>query len=232
MSYTSYNAIADEYYDERHVTSRNFDSTTKVALSEEKLSISNGLTLELGAGRGRATEYLGIDKSKIVQLDSSSAMFEIPNREECSLKILSNACKIPLVSHQFSLVVGFLVDPFIGLECLSEAYRMLKANGQLLFSVPTKICGDALRSKRNIQAMSTRFKMIETEEIVEAPSILQSPERIIEMLNLSGFQNISITGHCLPKKVKNISPDIEAAAYELNIPINELEIINIIKAER
>jgi hypothetical protein len=41
-----------------------------------------GKVLELGAGRGRVGEYLGIGPNRVVQLDSSEVMFDLPDRED------------------------------------------------------------------------------------------------------------------------------------------------------
>jgi SAM-dependent methyltransferase len=232
MPQSGYDIIANEYYDAGHVTSRNFDHTTIAALAQQPFPCVTGLVLELGAGRGRATEFLGVEQSRLIQLDSSEAMFALPNREPCALKILSDACKIPLVSEQFAFVVGFLVDPFMGLDCLGEAFRMLKDHGNLLLTVPTKLWGDAIRSELRIDSMTTRFRRLGTVQTVQLPSVLHSPHRIEEMLKMSGFRNISVTGHCLPPNEQTVSPDIMAAAGKLNVPVEQLEIINVVRAAR
>lgn len=232
MPQSGYDIIANEYYDAGHVTSRNFDLTTKAALAQLPFPCDAGLVLELGAGRGRATEFLGVEKDRLIQLDSSEAMFALPNREPCGLKILSDACKIPLVSGQFAFVVGFLVDPFMGLDCLAEAFRMLTGRGKLLLTVPAKRWGDAIRSELGIDSMTTRFKILGTEQTVQLPSVLHTPNRIEEMLEMSGFRDISVTGHCLPANEQTVSPDITAAARKLNVPVDQLEIINVVRAAR
>ena len=196
MPQSGYDIIANEYYDVGHVTSRNFDHTTTAALTHDPFPCDAGLMLELGAGRGRATEFLGVDKTRLIQLDSSEAMFALPNREPCGLKILSDACRIPLVSQQFAFVVGFLVDPFMGLDCLGEAFRMLKDGGRLLLTAPTKRWGDALRSKLKIDPMTTRFKILGTEQTVELPSVLHTPDRIREMLETVSYTHLTLPTIC------------------------------------
>src|SRR4051812_25894381 len=113
MPKSSYDSIAREYYSDGHVTSRNFDSTTHSALKEMPFAFpTHGLVLDLGAGRGRVKEYLGVPPSRTVQLDNSDSMLGLPEREDCLLKVLADACSIPLASQQFSTVTGFLIDPF------------------------------------------------------------------------------------------------------------------------
>lgn len=232
MPKSSYDEIAAEYYDPGHVTSRNFDSATRVALREKPFKAPDGLVLEVGAGRGRATEFLGIEASRIVQLDNSEAMFALKEREPSFLQVHADACNIPLVSGQFSSVVGFLVDPFLGLDCLAEAYRMLADQGQLLFTVPTREWGEGLREQLGIDVMTTRFKLIGTEKIVRLPSLLHHKSRIFEMLKVSGFKDIEISDHCLPKDEEKVSPDISSVCKSRQVKAHELPIIYIVRGRR
>jgi ubiquinone/menaquinone biosynthesis C-methylase UbiE len=232
MAKSGYDLIAREYYDAGHVTSRNFDEITKDALSQEKVIFVDGLVLECGAGKGRATEYLKLNSNQIVQLDASLKMLELEEREQCLIQLNADACRIPMPSQQFVGVVGFLVDPFLGLDFLSEAYRMLKDGGKLLLTSPSEEWGSALRKKLNLDEMTTRFKILGTEDTVVLPSILHSKVKIEEMLKHVGFNNVLVKGHCLSENVKNTSPDITCVLNELNIDKNELPIIYTIRATR
>jgi hypothetical protein len=79
---SSYDRIAPKYYDTGHVTSRNFDSAIRTGLVGHPFKVPpDGLVLELGAGRGRAGEFLRIPLSRIVQLDNSEVMLSLENRE-------------------------------------------------------------------------------------------------------------------------------------------------------
>jgi SAM-dependent methyltransferase len=232
MAKSGYDLIAREYYDEGHVTCRNFDLITKFALSTEQVDFVDGLVLECGAGRGRATEYLQLDKSQIIQLDASSKMLALEEREECLIQLNADACSIPMPPQQFAGVVGFLVDPFLGLDFLSEAYRMLSDGGKLLLTSPTEEWGRALRKKLKLDDMTTRFRILGTEDTIILPSILHSKVKIEKMLKHVGFNNVLVEGHCLSENVENISPDITSVLTELNIVKNELPIIYTIKATR
>lgn len=232
MPKSGYDKIASEYYDSEHVTSRNFDNTTRAALVENPFIVPDGLVLEIGAGRGRATEFLRIDASRIVQLDNSEAMFALEERETSLLKLHADACSIPLVSQQFGTVVGFLVDTFMGLDCLAEVYRMLVDGGRLLLTVPTRQWGSVLREQLRIDVMTTRFKMLGTEKTVIMPSLLHSKEQIQKMLMLSGFSEIEIYDHCLPKSKDPISPDISSVCEALHLDSFQLPVIYTIRAQR
>jgi SAM-dependent methyltransferase len=229
---SGYDQIAPEYYDARHITSRNFDRATKNALADLPFSVPDGLVLELGAGRGRSTEFLNIPSSRIVQLDNSEGMLHLGSREQALLQLHADACKIPLVSSQFKAVTGFLVDPFLGLDCLAEAYRMLMGGGELLLTTPTKTWGEPLRKRLKINIMTTRFKLVDRDEIVILPSLLYPAEQIGEMLKVVGFHTICITDAYLPPDEETISPDITSVCSELNKNIFDLPIIHIIRARR
>ncbi|MCH8823026.1 MAG: methyltransferase domain-containing protein [Planctomycetes bacterium] len=232
MPRSGYDDIAEEYYDLRHVTCRNFDNTTKSSLVSNSFPIPDGKLLEIGAGRGRAGEFLGVDHSRVVQLDNSQAMFDLAVREECSLKILADACAIPLASGQFKYVVGFLIDPFMGLDCLAEAHRMLVPEGRILLTVPTHQWGTVLRTMLGIEEMTTRFKVLDTENIVVLPSVLHTPERIDEMLKMVGFQKIEISCDALTDFEQPVSSDITSVCETLEIQVSDLPIIHTIRATR
>lgn len=232
MPQSGYDQIASEYYDERHITSRNFDRASQKALVDQRFIAPEALVLELGAGRGRTTEFLGIPPMRIVQLDNSERMLELEHREPCLLRLHADACRIPLASRQFQAVTGFLVDPFFGLDSLAEARRMLVDGGRLLLTMPTKVWGEPLRKRLKIDVMTTRFKVIGHEDIVMLPSLLYSKAQIHEMLYMTGFRSIEITDHRLPRSEATISEDITSVCEELNVDQFELPIIHVIRAER
>ena len=81
------------------------------ALAKHPVIPKEGLVLEVGCGRGRCKEFLGIDAFRIVQLDSSRQMLGIEERESCYLRVHADAASVPLFDEQFALVVGFLLIP-------------------------------------------------------------------------------------------------------------------------
>jgi SAM-dependent methyltransferase len=232
MPNSGYDKIAAEYYLPGHQTSRNFDSATIAALASLQIAVPPGIVLEVGAGRGRASEFLRADSSRIVQLDSSEAMLEVQPREPSLLRIHADACKIPLIGQQFSAVVGFLVDPFMGLDFLAEAHRMLVSGGLLLLTVPTRAWGKPLREHLGIDLMTTRFRVLGTENTVTLPSLLHSSERLHDMLRLSGFTDIVITDGYVPEQEEIISPDITSVCEILRIESSQISVIHIIEARR
>lgn len=229
---SSYDKIASEYYDARHITSRNFDNATRAALNAHPFDVPDGLILELGAGRGRSAEFLRVDPSRVVQLDNSEVMLLLKEREPALLRVYADACCIPLASQQFGAVTGFLADPFIGLQSLCEANRMLVQGGRLLLTVPTAQWGFTLRQHLGIDEMTTRFKMVDREEHVILPSLLHTPDHIREILVLAGFKDIEIHDQCVPDNEDPVSPDIIVVLRILHTDRSHLPVIHLIRARR
>ena len=229
-SSTPYDALAAEYYDnELHVTSRNFDETTSLALNHlglRSLLPGTGLVLDVGAGRGRAHEYLGVSPSRIVQLDSSIEMLKLEPREGSLVRILHDAKALPFVDSQFACVAAFLCDCFIGSSFFGEGYRVLREEGVLVGTTPTREWGETLRAALKLDLDSTRF-LTKHGETVVVPSILVTEEQLRSLLISTGFRadDIFITGHSIPREVKKISKDIQLPAERLGRGAHDLAVL-------
>jgi ubiquinone/menaquinone biosynthesis C-methylase UbiE len=229
-----YDKIASEYYDVTHITSRNFDETTRLALRELEFDIPNdGLVLEIGAGKGRTNEYLTIDSGRIIQLDSSKKMLSLEPREKSLFRMHADAIDMPFMDESFSVVTSFLCDPFLGLEFLSQAYRVLKKEGVLIFTTPSFSWGKALRDKIGIEINETRF-ITKEKNAIKVPSILIKTQQIKEMLTHIGFQekNIELKNLYLPENIEQISKDIIASAESQKKSPTEIELINLFYAKK
>jgi SAM-dependent methyltransferase len=231
MKSASYDLLAEEYYDPRHRTCRNFDCATAAAIAASPPEIPAGLVLEVGCGRGRCGEFLGLPPNRVVQLDSSARMLSLQPREECLLKVHASATEVPLHSQQFSAVVGFLVDPFMGLNFLREAYRLLRPGGKLFLTTPAYAWGVALRGQENPRASEARFVSRQYETVC-VPSVLYPDGRLRTMLDHSGFGAPSILHSPLPANAGPISADIERAAEAAKVVLDTLPILTTIQAGR
>jgi SAM-dependent methyltransferase len=225
-----YDVLAREYYDDFHQTCRNFDKATATVLSATTIEIPNsGLVLEVGCGRGRCNEYLHVPPERIIQLDSSKKMLGLEPRESCLLKLHADATSIPLFDNQFAALVGFLIDPFIGLNFFSEAHRLLRTNGRFLATTPSNEWGSSLREENLLYA---NFIGKDSGETVEVASTLVSQSRIKEMLGHVGFIDVLVTPCNLPEGAKPISADIQKVASKKGISVSELPVIYLIQARK
>ncbi|MDA2934805.1 class I SAM-dependent methyltransferase [Acidobacteria bacterium AH-259-D05] len=233
MECCGYDVLAREYYDPFHKTCRNFDFTTVDSFAKHPVPIpEDGLVLEVGCGRGRCAEFLSIEARWIVQLDSSREMLALEDREPCLLQVYADAASVPLFDKQFTALVGFLIDAFIGLNFFSEAYRLLEPGGLFFATTPTAEWGHTLRDDLGIDGSVARF-LTKGQETVIVPSTLIPVDQLNEMLAHTGFQNISITSHCLPWNADHpISPDIQQVADKKEIAVHELPIVHFITATK
>jgi SAM-dependent methyltransferase len=222
----AYDALAGEYYDARHQTSRNFDVATIAALASLDLRFPGDLALDVGCGRGRCGEFLQIPPKRIVQLDNSPLMLGISPREPALLRILHDAESLPFPERQFGTVAAFLCDAFLGLNFLAEAKRVLRPGGILIGTTPSTEWGLPLREGLMIDPMMTRF-VLRDGSVALVHSALYSQEQLRKMLRRVGFDDskIAVRGHRLPPGTTPVSPDIERPAQASGVSAYDLEII-------
>lgn len=221
----SYDEVAAEYYDNAHVTSRNFDDVTTAAVAGWAARLPSGLVLEPGCGRGRVGEFLGVEGDRVVQLDSSPAMLALTDREPCMLRVLHEAEDLPFSAGEFSSVVAFLCDGFFGLGFLAEAHRVLRSGGVLCGTIPAQEWAVALRELIAIDVMSTRF-IIRSGERVTVPSFAYPEEQVGQMLRAAGFSaEVAVRRHTLPRNVAEISEDIRRPAECLGVDPHDLPVL-------
>jgi SAM-dependent methyltransferase len=227
-----YDFLADEYYESRHKTCRNFDAATAATIADNAPKIPPvGLILEVGCGRGRCGEFLGLPGNRIIQLDASERMLALPDREPSLLKIWANATDVPLLDGQFVGVVGFLIDPFMGLAFLNEAFRLLVPGGIAFLTTPAQAWGQALRGSEDPQRSQARF-IDKNDRAVYVPSVLLSEGRLLEMMRFCGFSAIEVSSVPLPEGVQSISPDISRAAEAASRPLHSLPILTRVYGEK
>lgn len=221
----AYDVLAAEYYDAGHITSRNFDATTKVAATDWRDGLPEGLVLEPGAGRGRVGEFLGAPPDRVVQLDSSANMLALPDREAALLRVLHDAEELPFPDAEFGCVAAFLCDGFLGLNFLHEAKRVLKPGGVLYGTTPSYEWGSKLRELLGIDTMNTRFVLTSGRQIL-APSFLYRQAQLREMLIRAGFAgDVELREHPLPSGTADVSRDIAIPAENLGVGVDELPIL-------
>jgi len=234
MNNAPYDQIAAEYYDACHKTCRNFDHTTTVALETIRPRLPvDGLVLDVGAGKGRCKEFLGIDPMRVIHLDNSSVMLGLQPREESLLRILHEAETLPFVDSQFSCLTAFLCDGFLGLNFLAEVYRVLLPGGSFVATTPSYEWGTTLRKELQISASQTRFITKVGTQLV-LPSVLIPVDRLLEMLKHVGFgqRKVQLRRHRLPLSATPISQDISTPAEALGCDVHDLDILYSVFAEK
>ncbi len=236
MERHNYEIIADEYYDNSHVTSRNFDiATYQFCKKREFVLPKEGLAVELGAGKGNANRYTKIEYRRIVQTDISISMLLLKPREECLLALKCDALKTPFMNNSFSIATAFLYDPYNKPLLYKEIYRILKRNGIFIGTLPHFTWGKTLRKCLGVKQNTTIFKRYrsESEEVtVELDSFLMDDDSLIKFINRSGLEIIELHDVYLPNKVRNISSHINIPAEALNLSPYSIPIVKFIMARK
>jgi SAM-dependent methyltransferase len=228
---SSYDAIADEYYNDFHLTSRNLDQASHVFFSKFSLfHKKQKIVLELGAGRGKTQEYLNIKPDNIVQTDLSEKMLSFSSKENFLNKIQCDSLCLPFLNDSFSIITAFLYDPFNLKDLYIEIARVLKENGIFLGTLPHPKFALTVRKKLGINRNKTFLKRYtsSSEEYVRLNSYLMTELEIKKVMGENNLNLINIYEILLPKKVKNVSNHIITAANELKLTPYTIPILLVI----
>lgn len=220
---TTYDRIAAEYYEARHMTCRNFDMATKHALDFIRLFLRAPI-IEIGAGKGRCLEFTG--KPADVQVDSSMEMLKLQPRE-LAHRVCADARQLPFPDKSFRTLVAFLCDPFLDVDFLREAYRITSES--ILLTTPSDHWAVALRGG---EKHMTTF-LTNDGQSVHVPSNVWQPSKLLNVLIDVGFREPEITFHGLPPYVQlsDVSGAIIKAADNVKSDPMKMPIVNVIRAK-
>lgn len=188
-----WDTLAAEYYSEAHKTSRNFDRIINYNLPKivPKLR-SGGSYLDLGGGRGRLQElYMNKDFDVIVGDFSVPMMKAKHNRFGIACRVQMDAFDIPFRSGTFDGVFSLVGDPYALREVFEEVFRVLKANGFFLLTLPTKIWRQNLIPALTIKENETIFRLRDGTQM-NVPSFLYESNNLKKILLSCGFGDVEV----------------------------------------
>ena len=232
MSTTSYDDIADEYYNGRHITTRNFEAATLAFFNKwERPIAKDGLVLDLGCGCGRANYYCGIANDRIVQCDISGKMLNITPREECKERIQGDAMALKFPPNTFVGVVAFFFDPFNRPNVYREISQTLLDGGIFIGTLPHHIWGRTLRKIRGYSVSKARL-LTKDGRIFEADSILMDDKEIEDCLTQAQLERVESHDLCLPRSEEKISEDILDPAEAIGVSPYEVPLVKLVVARK
>jgi hypothetical protein len=229
----AYSELAPEYYDERHVTSRNFDFLIKKLLVQEPWMGGGGpsdVWLEVGCGESKLIRALPPNE-RLVLLDSSSAMLKhsLQGSWKQFSAVTGSAFAIPFRSGIFSGVFASLGDPFTHPAYFAEARRVIGLGGRLLHIVPAVEWGAPLRQFQRAPVDCSHFFRGDHDSF--APSLLRSKAELRQLAANAGFKHISIDDLFLPSSLplSDVSPDIHLSARVQSKSVYEIPILAVLR---
>lgn len=226
-----YDRLSQEYYTASHRTCRNFDEASRGAFVGNNILLpKDGLVLDLGAGRGRVGEFLKVAKQRIIQCDISKAMLSFIPREDCLLRVVSDARATPFVDESFSAIASFLFDPFNTPDLYTEVARLLVPGGIFVGTLPAFTWGVALRDELRIPRDITRFRLNDGQILV-TQSFLSTDEELAARCNAAGL-DAKVWCVPLPKGTLPLSLDIERPATVLKVDPYTLPVVQVILARK
>jgi SAM-dependent methyltransferase len=229
-SRATYSSLAKEYYDNRHVTTRNFDLLIDIYLQDTFRGLATESPwLDVGCGDTRLRQLIGPDN--LVLVDSSIDMLKHSfRRPESRLRAaVGSAFALPFKANSFFGVFASLGDPFTHPIYFAEARRILREGGLIVHIVPAQEWGHALRRAQCVPLDSAHFFRGASDSF--APSFLYSDVELRGLLTLSGFTEV-VTRHLyLPTSLSSevVSPDIQLSANAQAKTIYEVPILTVVK---
>lgn len=225
-----YEYIASEYYESRHITSRNFDAVTLSFCRAFSFSIPpRGLVLDLGAGRGYAGRYCRIETDRVIQVDISQTMLSINPREESLDRIRCDALSLPFLGSKIAAVTAFLYDAYNKPEFYREVRRVLRSGGLFVGTLPHHAWGTTLRRVLGYNKNKTKF-LTKDNYLVELDSFLMTDFEICTAMQEAGLRLLEMYDLCLPPNVEDVSDHILIPASYLGLSTHGLPIVKLIIA--
>lgn len=232
-----YDLIANEFFDDRRITTANFHdlSTNFFNHHIEVCRDLHQAVLEIGSGTGYLTYKLKESFKVIVAVDISPTMLSLIQPDPRIVKVLASVFSLPLLDKTFKVIVGSLIDPFLLPEALHEIGRILADDGVFIFSSPSKIWSDALRSvSHNSEPRITKFAHSLGNEVA-VHSFTYTDVELQNLIKSCGFRFETfevVHGNNLKNYPRPISPALTQAAEKLGVEVDNLPILQLVVARK
>ena len=225
-----YSAIAAEFTDNLRVTTKNFHDASLNFWHDHLYRYTNTddqcRILEIGSGNGWLFNNINGIKASIYGIDIAKGMYA----QYCAHTFNCSVRSIPVAAHYFDLVVGSLIDPMVTPELFIEIERLLKPEGEFIFTVPTRQWSDNLAQR--VDKDKTVFQTAQGKQVhvFSFCNALQAHSMI------SSFCNLPIVDSklmCLGSDYSGkISPAIISSATSVRMDERKLPIVLGVKCKR
>lgn len=211
---SNYNVVATEYYDqEAHPTCFNFNRLSRIYLEKTfPEPWKEAAIVEVGAGDSAAASLLharGYSVSGLLITDAFERMLTHSSQWQergAKLEIMS-AQDLKCETASFDMLISSLGDPYNTPSFWSEAFRVLRPGGRVIFTTPSFEWANRFRT----EAAANRAEfIIRNGTSVDLPSFVMPLPQQIAMIASAGFTvtNFSSLGEELLHPAERLSPKL------------------------
>jgi len=215
-----YDKIAFEFDDDKRITTANFHQASKDFFKEKLDSINEQLKIiEIGSGNGWLST---ITDHQIPSIDVSDGMNAGINQEHISIS------EYNYTAFSYDKVFASLCDPYFYPTAIAKMVSMLKPDGCLYISLPSKEWSLLNRGEKQ----STNF----IDTLGNRYEVYSFTYALSDMLSMGGLLGFYIDeyykGYLDTQKVTKISPAISSPAQRVHIDISTLCIVECYTIKR
>jgi len=188
-----YERLANEYYDPmRHPTCANFREGSRIVLGGwlGALSLDRLTFADVGCGRSILAELVETrlpDLGRIRLIDSSPTMLAFSGlwAKRGAQLILSDATSLALPAQSIDVLISSLGDPYNSEAFWSEAARVVRGAGLVLYTTPSYEWAKAFRVDGAMLSLA-QFELADGSH-VSVPSYVLPPAEQIELVGQHSF---------------------------------------------
>lgn len=208
-----YDGIANEFTDERRITTANFHDASKSFFLNKFNKIDKTKRLiEIGSGNGWLSSMLEYEMPSI---DISDEMNAGKNQKHVGIRQLKER------SNSYDYVFASLCDPFFYPEAIAEIIRISSIGGEIYISLPSKKWSDIARNGETkntfVNSLGQKFELFSFNYTRE------QLEYIGEKLGFIVEESFELS---LLNYQKEISADISESAKNVDIAIKDFVIVD------
>jgi SAM-dependent methyltransferase len=223
----TYDVLADEYYDRSlHPTSHAFREASLALLLPQLANLRKGLFLEVGSGRSIFEDLPPVQRPDlIVVTDRYERMlrYSVLALDGEAQLALADAATLPIAHSTIDTVISSLGDPYNTPTFWSEARRVLRPGGRVLFTTPSFDWSHQFRSSLGNDQLLAEFPTRDGGHLSVCSLVFDTPVQC-EMIEKAALHVV---------EVSSLSRDsIPAAEHAPKLQVTDGPLVTLYIAEK